>query len=907
MTLFGHITCGNPPDPIHSGAFPAFIEAGDEESLASKDYHEALDSWFGCIRANRDVVLLPFVDDRGNIPPEAIPLYEASADYYHRQALTWLEDLNKAAADILSSDIMAVNNVVIDTGEAVISNIIGGFDVITGTWHATNDEIFSSIEEGLAGQSDTFDTIATWIADSLFEQMADRDAIFLALEESIFDAIELTEAAAQQVWADTIRLLGDTFEIAFQELKQTNDNLEFIVKAETAERTLQNALLIGELLDPIDGLIAQWDGIIRTILDEYAIPLGDKLDKIPAELIEKGRGEFDLFTGEIDAEGVKLSTDLFDLFDTGAGIDPTINSLLNHILHKYNPIGPWILARALPFLMGGLTAGLLKPETELLLQAHSKLVPYTLLGIPDLLEAVRREIIDREAFNDSAARQGYGATERNTFLQLLTQQVAPGDLINWFYRGFIDDETLRDRLGKLGYTETDSSKIIQASQLIPPVGDLISMAVREAFSDETASLFRLDEDFPEELATFAAQQGLSREWSERFWRAHWRLPSAQQGFQMLHREVISETELGVLLKALDIMPRFRDALTEIAHNRLTRVDIRRAFALGILTETEVRQQYKLGGANDENADILTQIAVEISGVNDEPEAEEVRALTRGQIEAFYKKGVIDRDRAKSLLLALDYTTAHVNLILNLTDLALEENQRNDVESDITADIKARVITNGEAEISLSSQGFTADEIRRIIAKASRGLARKESTPSEGKLQELYFNDVITLAEYEEGVSTLGFADVWVGRYATVASAEKTDRAAKEQERIEREEEKAFRPVPLSQLEVLWRAESIDDNEYLDGVRRLRFAPPYPELFLAVIKGEASSEDEVLAENAAKDMGENEKEPSLGLLQKLFKQGVIDDAVFRQGLSSLHYAAVWIDRIIELMNTENEDA
>ncbi|GAH93918.1 unnamed protein product, partial [marine sediment metagenome] len=44
---------------------------------------------------------------------------------------------------------------------------------------------------------------------------------------------------------------------------------------------------------------------------------------------------------------------------------------------------------------------------------------------------------------------------------------------------------------------------------------------------------------------------------------HWSLPSPSQGFEMLHRGVIDEAELNMLLRALDIMPFWREKLTKV--------------------------------------------------------------------------------------------------------------------------------------------------------------------------------------------------------------------------------------------------------------------------------------------------------------------------------------------------------
>ncbi|GAH07016.1 unnamed protein product, partial [marine sediment metagenome] len=73
------------------------------------------------------------------------------------------------------------------------------------------------------------------------------------------------------------------------------------------------------------------------------------------------------------------------------------------------------------------------------------------------------------------------------------------------------------------------------------------------------------EDYPKPLETWAAKKGLSKEWSQRYWAAHWSLPSASQGFEMLHRGIINQSDLNMLLRALDVMPFWREKLTGIAY------------------------------------------------------------------------------------------------------------------------------------------------------------------------------------------------------------------------------------------------------------------------------------------------------------------------------------------------------
>jgi len=114
----------------------------------------------------------------------------------------------------------------------------------------------------------------------------------------------------------------------------------------------------------------------------------------------------------------------------------------------------------------------------------------------------------------------------------------------------------------------------QYQTLIPGVGDLIRMAVREAFTPEIAEKFGQYEDYPEAITPWLEKQGLSAFWSKAHWAAHWDLPSVMLGYEMLHRGIITEDELKMLMRALDIMPFWRPKLIETSWAVPNRIEIR---------------------------------------------------------------------------------------------------------------------------------------------------------------------------------------------------------------------------------------------------------------------------------------------------------------------------------------------
>ncbi|GAJ24007.1 unnamed protein product, partial [marine sediment metagenome] len=163
----------------------------------------------------------------------------------------------------------------------------------------------------------------------------------------------------------------------------------------------------------------------------------------------------------------------------------------------------------------------------------------------------------------------------NVYWDAVLTKPSTQDLVAYELRRDPSLNNLHNELTKVGVHPNYHPLYKELAYQIPPVADIITMAVREAFTPAIAARFGQYEDLPAPYVEWVQKKGLSKEWAERYWAAHWSLPSPQQGFEMLHRGVIGEGDLNMLLRALDVMPFWRDKLTQIAYRPLSRVDVRR--------------------------------------------------------------------------------------------------------------------------------------------------------------------------------------------------------------------------------------------------------------------------------------------------------------------------------------------
>ncbi len=243
------------------------------------------------------------------------------------------------------------------------------------------------------------------------------------------------------------------------------------------------------------------------------------------------------------------------------------------------------------------------------------------------------------------------------YLDAILTKPSTQDIVAYTLRTDSDVTRLDERLTKIGIHPDYLELHRELAFVIPPVADIITMAVREVFTPEIAARFGQYDDFPAPLEEWGLKKGLSKEWSQRYWAAHWALPSATQGFEMLHRGVIDRGDLDRLLRAQDVMPFWRDKLTQIAYRPLTRVDVRRMYREGVLDEAGVYEAYLDHGYAEDNAKRMTLFTVRQT-------LSAQAKFTSTDVVAAFTRRMIDQSEARSLLTDLGIPSDNVSYIIS---------------------------------------------------------------------------------------------------------------------------------------------------------------------------------------------------------------------------------------------------
>jgi len=311
--------------------------------------------------------------------------------------------------------------------------------------------------------------------------------------------------------------------------------------------------------------------------------------------------------------------------------------------------------------------------------------------------------------------------------------------------GMTDHEALR----RLGYDPDWWNVWETLSHPYPSVQDLILMAVREVFTPEVAERFGQFEEIPDAYIDAAKKTGLSEEWARNYWAAHWTLPSAQMGFDMLHRGVIERDDLNALFVALDIMPFWRDRISDISYRVLTRVDVRRMYALGVLDESGVLDAYlKLGYAPD-NADKMTAFTLAFV------RKQEI-GYTRSQVLKAYKTRAIDRTEAVDMLALLGIHADDADFALDMEEFALESDLEDEQVDIIEAAFKKDLITWEDTSTALDSIGVEPARKTLLLNRWEVSRLRKQQTFSKAEVLRYYVSGSVDAKFAETELGRLGY-------------------------------------------------------------------------------------------------------------------------------------------------------
>lgn len=648
-----------------------------------------------------------------------------------------------------------------DALAGLLSGIREGLNTLWTTLQSVISETFSQVAQ-LA--QDSLATLQAAISDMVTNVTGWIRSVFDALRSLIISALNSISSVAQSIAQGVLQALQAPIAAIQQSINQTAQ----LIQAEWKTLVEGPKAIIATIEERISDFRSAVDEAIPKLVDSIGElgtkelgPIRKSIDEIVAGFAGFLSNEDRQRIGQ--AVDTALSPNTLAL-ESRAGAYTLFNRLL-----PSSAFGKVIFYVVMaPLLLYGVYSGVVQANAKVILQEFSAHYPHELIPVPDVIAALNRGLYDEAQATQVMQRHGLSTNHIATMLKSRFAPLGPETATAYWKRGLLTEEQLNAQLKANGFEPATAQAIKTAADLIPPVQDIITMAVREAFSPETAQAFGQFEDFPAAFAEWSAKQGLTREWAERYWAAHWSLPSISQGFEMLHREAVTPEMLDLLLKAQDVMPAWRAPLKAIAYAPLTRVDVRRMHKVGVLTDGDVELAYRHLGYSPEDAIRLRDFVVQINKGPTLEEAPELGKLTRATVLNFYADGLIDRNRAIAMLKELGLTLDAATLYVTSVDL---ENKRSERKAEADHIVELAISGSISFEVAqdrLNALGLETIEVDRALAKLLRAREKTIKLPSRAEGEKMLQAGVLDEAGYTELLGRLGYAPQWVRAFVALA-------------------------------------------------------------------------------------------------------------------------------------------
>ena len=337
-------------------------------------------------------------------------------------------------------------------------------------------------------------------------------------------------------------------------------------------------------------------------------------------------------------------------------------------------------------------------------------------AVREVYDPAQRAALDLDAefpgaFADDAERIGLSRETAGNYWAAHWDLPSFEQMAQMRFRGELTGDQFSRGLRALDYAPTWRPKLEAIARAIPPISDMIRFAVRDVYTPATVAAFGLDADFPPEFAAEAAKHGMESPYPEQYWAAHWRLPSALQGYRMLWRGELNAAQLDTLLKALDYPPFFRSKLANIAHIVPGRIDLKRLLRHEIIDREEVRRGYERIGYAPADAENMTRIAESEleSGTETLKWLDTARRRLYTVAHNEYLDASLDSAQALALIQRVGAGANEANRVLDLWNAERDIERLELTPAQIKRAFKAARFDHDTAVAELAERGMTAED------------------------------------------------------------------------------------------------------------------------------------------------------------------------------------------------------
>lgn len=290
-----------------------------------------------------------------------------------------------------------------------------------------------------------------------------------------------------------------------------------------------------------------------------------------------------------------------------------------------------------------------------------------------------------------------------------------------YWRGSLTLAQYKNVIGAYGYRDIYENGLLELTKNIPGSGDLINMVVREAF--DPANLV----EAPAIFAEYMVKQGFAKEWSDRYWTAHYTPIALNQAYANLWRGFWTETQFFEALKIADIHPRWHKDILAVAFRPPSARELGYGFDTGLYSVEDITKYRRAAGLSPDDAAKAAQALVTYR-------LDAEREALRREALADYIAGLDGETELRTNLANIGGRPEMINLWVSRAKYREERDERIALIKVVKDQFVKGLLTEQELRSSLTDLGVVSSrlEIHVVEALTRKTKAAKEVTAEKKK-------------------------------------------------------------------------------------------------------------------------------------------------------------------------------
>lgn len=524
-------------------------------------------------------------------------------------------------------------------------------------------------------------------------------------------------------------------------------------------------------------------------------------------------------TGDLSVAGLVINT----LWGAGAlALDQFGKLAQNIVLQSGCTSGQQVglsLASAVVGFLNQFTDGAFRLASTPIKQQSNFLCPVALPSSQSATTAWLGNTIDDATLECWVRANGERFPEAARVIDACRTKLSPFQLGQLYQRKVIAAGDYAERIRETGMIRgNDAGDVLELLKQIPAVSDLVRFMVRDTNDEALVQKFGMDDQFNtkfgSDISDWADKQGVDSKFMRYAWRAHWSIPAPGQLFEMYHRlrnlpdddsRKVSDETIREALVQQDILPFWVDKFIAISFRPLSRIDARRAYQIGSINRTQLRQAWSDQGYDDKNADILVEFT----------DKQRIQQVLRSPWINRYSDGDVTFEEMINELSEEGLQDQDIPLVTRRANTKLAGKRRKRCIAAYRKRFLAGEFTKDDIQPTLHALGLSDQQALNIAGAWECELDAQGKNFSAAQLGQLLDDSLIDAADFIQRARRLGWnnddAIILLRHWERRLGIKRTQSEERALQREQREAEKQARKIKSLAKEAATEAVKQDNN------------------------------------------------------------------------------------------------